>query len=77
MRIDIISAVPALLDSPFNDSILKRAQNKGIVEVNIHNLRDYSSNNQKSIDDYAFGGGAGCRIRQGCLGFFSACFWAC
>ena len=59
MRIDIISAVPALLDSPFNNSILKRAQNKGIVEVNIHNLRDYSSNNQKSIDDYAFGGGAG------------------
>ena len=59
MKIDIISAVPSLLKSPFEDSILKRAQNKGIVEVNIHNLRDYSSNNQKSIDDYAFGGGAG------------------
>ena len=59
MKIDIISAVPSLLKSPFEDSILKRAQNKGIVEINIHNLRDYSSNNQKSIDDYAFGGGAG------------------
>ena len=59
MRIDIISAVPALLESPFNDSILKRAQEKKIVEINIHNLRDYSTNKQKSIDDYAFGGGAG------------------
>ena len=59
MKIDIISAVPSLLKSPFEDSILKRAQKKGIVEVNIHNLRDYSTNNQKSIDDYAFGGGAG------------------
>ena len=54
MKIDIISAVPSLLKSPFEDSILKRAQKKGIVEVNIHNLRDYSTNNQKSIDDYAF-----------------------
>lgn len=59
MKIDIISAVPSLLKSPFEDSILKRAQKKGIVEINIHNLRDYSTNNQKSIDDYAFGGGAG------------------
>ena len=59
MKIDIISAVPSLLSSPFDDSILKRAQKKGIVEVNIHNLRDYSSNKQNSIDDYAFGGGAG------------------
>ena len=59
MKIDIISAVPSLLKSPFEDSILKRAQTKEIVEVNIHNLRDYSTNNQKSIDDYAFGGGAG------------------
>jgi tRNA (guanine37-N1)-methyltransferase len=59
MKIDIISAVPSLLSSPFEDSILKRAQKKGIVEVNIHNLRDYSTNKQNSIDDYAFGGGAG------------------
>ena len=59
MRIDILSAVPSLLDSPFNDSILKRAQEKKIVEIIVHNIRDYSTNNQKSIDDYAFGGGAG------------------
>ena len=59
MRIDIISAVPSLLESPFNDSILKRAKEKKIVEINIHNLRDYSTNKQKSIDDYTFGGGAG------------------
>lgn len=59
MRIDIITAVPNLLESPFNDSILKRAQQKKIVEIKVHNLRDYSDNKQKSIDDYAFGGGAG------------------
>ena len=59
MRIDIITAVPKLLESPFNDSILKRAQTKGLVEIHIHNIRDYSLNKQKSIDDYAFGGGAG------------------
>ena len=59
MKIDIISAVPSLLESPFNDSILKRAQEKKLVEITIHNLRDYSTNSQKSIDDYAFGGGAG------------------
>ena len=59
MRIDIISAVPSLLESPFNNSILKRAQEKKLVKIKTHNLRDYSSNKQKSIDDYAFGGGAG------------------
>ena len=59
MRIDILSAVPSLLDSPFNDSILKRAQSKKLVEIFIHNIRDHSTNKQKSIDDYAFGGGAG------------------
>ena len=59
MRIDILSAVPSLLESPFNDSILKRAQSKKLVEIFIHNIRDYSTNKQKSIDDYAFGGGAG------------------
>jgi len=59
MKIDIITALPTLLESPFNDSILKRAQEKKIVQINIHNLRDYSENKQKSIDDYAFGGGAG------------------
>jgi len=59
MRIDIITALPSLLESPFNDSILKRAQDKGVVEVHIHNIRDYADNKQNSIDDYAFGGGAG------------------
>ncbi len=59
MRIDIITVLPELMQSPFNDSILKRAQEKGIVEVHFHNLRNYSTNKQKSIDDYQFGGGAG------------------
>ncbi|MEQ8908669.1 MAG: tRNA (guanosine(37)-N1)-methyltransferase TrmD [Vicingaceae bacterium] len=59
MRIDIISVLPELLESPFAASILKRAQDKGLVEVHLHNLRDYSLDKQKSVDDYAFGGGAG------------------
>jgi len=59
MRIDIITVLPELMQSPFNDSILKRAQEKGIVEIHFHNLRDYSTNKQRSIDDYQFGGGAG------------------
>ena len=59
MRIDIITVLPELLASPFSASILKRAQEKGLAEVHLHNLRDYSTNKQKSVDDYAFGGGAG------------------
>lgn len=59
MRIDVITCLPELLESPFNHSILKRAQNKGLVEVEVHNLRDYSTNKQRAVDDYAFGGGAG------------------
>ena len=59
MRIDIITVLPQLLESPFSHSILKRAIDKGLVEVNLINLRDYSSHKQKSVDDYAFGGGAG------------------
>ena len=59
MRIDIISAIPSLLDSYFEHSILQRAQQKKIVEIHVHDLRDFSLNKQKSIDDYAFGGGAG------------------
>ena len=59
MRIDIISVVPDLLRSPFEHSIMKRAQAKGIAEVNLINLRDYSTDKHKSVDDYAFGGGAG------------------
>lgn len=59
MKIDIISVVPALLESPFSHSILKRAKEKGLLEVNVINLRDYSINKQKQVDDYQFGGGAG------------------
>ncbi|PKA81921.1 tRNA (guanine37-N(1)-) methyltransferase [Ulvibacter sp. MAR_2010_11] len=59
MRIDIITVLPELLASPFEASILKRAIEKGLVEVHTHNLRDYSTNNYKQIDDYQFGGGAG------------------
>jgi len=59
MRIDIITVLPDLLESPLNTSILKRAQEKGLVEINLHNLRDYSTNKQKSVDDTPFGGGAG------------------
>ena len=59
MRIDIITVLPELLKSPFEASILKRAIEKGLVEIHFHNLRDYSTNNYKQIDDYQFGGGAG------------------
>lgn len=59
MRIDIITCLPRLLESPFADSILKRAQQKGLVTVAIHDLREYSQNKHRTTDDYAFGGGAG------------------
>jgi tRNA (guanine37-N1)-methyltransferase len=59
MRIDIITVLPELLKSPFEASILKRAIDAGLVEIHFHNLRDYTSDNYKSIDDTQFGGGAG------------------
>jgi len=59
MRIDILTCLPRLLESPFADSILKRAQQKGLVTVAIHDLREYSQNKHRTTDDYAFGGGAG------------------
>ena len=59
MRIDIISVVPELLFGPFNSSIIKKAIDNKIIEIHIHNLRDYSTNNYRSIDDYQYGGGAG------------------
>lgn len=59
MRIDILTILPSLLDGPFSASIMQRAQDKGLVEINIHNIRDYSTNKQKSVDDYQYGGGAG------------------
>ncbi len=59
MRIDIVSAVPKLFNGAFSDSILKRAIENKHVEIHIHNIRDYSTHKQKSIDDYQYGGGAG------------------
>ena len=59
MRIDIISAVPSLMESPFKTSILKRAMEKGLAEVHFHDIRDWSSNNYRQIDDAPYGGGAG------------------
>ena len=58
-KIDIISATPDLLKSPFSGSIMKRALDNGLVDINFHDLRDYSVSNNKQIDDYQFGGGAG------------------
>lgn len=59
MRIDIITVLPELLKSPFEVSILKRAQDKGLVEVHFHNLRDFSKGKYNQVDDYQYGGGAG------------------
>jgi tRNA (guanine37-N1)-methyltransferase len=59
MRVDIITVLPELIRSPFEGSMMKRAIDKDLVEVHFHNLRDYSTNKQKSVDDYQFGGGAG------------------
>jgi len=59
MRIDIITVLPELLKSPFEASILKRAVDKGIVEVHLHNIRDYTNKSYNQVDDYQFGGGAG------------------
>ena len=59
MRIDILTVVPELLTSPFAHSILKRAIAAGLVEVNVHNIRDWSVNKHKTVDDYPYGGGAG------------------
>ncbi len=59
MRIDIITVLPELLKSPFESSILKRAIDKGLVDVHLHNLREYASGSYRQVDDYQFGGGAG------------------
>ena len=59
MRIDIITVLPELLKSPFEHSIMKRAQAKGLLEVHTHNLRKWAINNQGQVDDYQYGGGAG------------------
>jgi tRNA (guanine37-N1)-methyltransferase len=59
MRIDIITVLPELIGSPLNHSIIKRAREKGLVEINLVNLRDFTTDKHKTVDDYAFGGGAG------------------
>ena len=59
MRIDILTVLPEMLESPLNCSILKRAQDKGLVEIAVHNLRDYTTNRHRKVDDYPFGGEAG------------------
>lgn len=59
MRIDILTLLPKLLEGPFSDSILKRAIDKSLVEVHVHDIRSYSTDKHNKVDDYAFGGGAG------------------
>ncbi len=59
MRIDIITVLPEILESPFKHSIIKRAQEKGLAEIYLHNLRDYSEDKHRRVDDYSFGKGAG------------------
>jgi tRNA (guanine37-N1)-methyltransferase len=63
MRIDILTILPKLFDGPFSDSILKRAQEKGHVSIHLHNIRDYSTDKHKNVDDYQYGGGAGMIMR--------------
>jgi tRNA (guanine37-N1)-methyltransferase len=63
VRIDILTCQPALLESPFAHSIVKRAQDKGLADIHVHNLRDYAINKHGQLDDYVFGGGAGMVLR--------------
>ncbi|MBD5182316.1 MAG: tRNA (guanosine(37)-N1)-methyltransferase TrmD [Bacteroidales bacterium] len=63
MRIDIISVLPEMLESPLSNSIVKRACEKGLAEIHIHNLRDYTTNRYRKVDDYPFGGDAGMVIQ--------------
>ncbi len=59
MRIDILTVLPEMLESPLNCSILKRAQDKGLAQIHVHNLRDWTTNRYRKVDDYPFGGEAG------------------
>ena len=63
MRIDILTVLPEMLESPLNNSIVQRARNKGLVDLHIHNLRDYTTNRYRKVDDYPFGGDAGMVIQ--------------
>jgi tRNA (guanine37-N1)-methyltransferase len=59
MRIDILTLFPEIFQGPFSESIMKRAISQNLVQVELHNIRDYSDNKHKKVDDYPFGGGAG------------------
>lgn len=59
MRFDLVTVLPELLESPLNHSIMQRAKDKGLLEVYLHNLRDYAEGKHRQVDDYQFGGGAG------------------
>lgn len=59
MRFDVLTILPELLEGPFNVSIMKRAQERGLLDIHVHNIRDYSTNKHKNVDDYQYGGGAG------------------
>jgi tRNA (guanine37-N1)-methyltransferase len=63
MRIDILTVLPELIEGPLGHSIVKRAKDKGLVQIELHNLRDYSTNKHRQVDDYAFSGGAGMVIQ--------------
>ena len=63
MRIDILTVLPELLTGPFDHSIIKRAKQKGIAEIFVHNIRDYSADKHKKVDDRPFGGGLGMVLR--------------
>lgn len=76
MRIDIITVLPEMLDGFVNTSILARAQKKGLVEIHVHNLRDYTTDKHRRVDDYCFGGGAGmvmqCQPIDDCISALTA-----
>jgi len=59
MRIDILTIFPEIFEGPFNHSIIKRAKSKKLVEIHLHNIRDYSNSKHKNVDDYPYGGGSG------------------
>ena len=65
MRIDILTLFPEMFSGPFSESIVKRAVAKGLVEIHIHNIRDFSKDKHKRVDDYQFGGGAGMVMMAG------------
>ena len=65
MRIDVVTGFPRLMQSPLQESILHRAQDKGLVEIILHDLRDYSTDRHKTIDDAPYGGGAGMILKPG------------